>query len=597
VQQLQETLFHEKQLLIENCLFGVDINPNSVKICRLRLWIELLKNAYYVTPSVLGSLITNNPITNNQLETLPNIDINIKQGNSLISRFKLDDDLSEVFKKQKFSYKAYRKAVEDYKNTNSKEAKTELLSFISDIKEQFQTVFHSKIKENKELSKFRGQLYNLQNQGDLFGGGVDKTEADRLEKLVAQFEQKVKDIKGNIIYRDAFEWRFEFPEVLDNDGGYLGFDVVIGNPPYVRSRENFDNEEKEYYINKYSTASYQLDLYKLFIEGGCTLLRENKGILSFITPSVFLANDYDEPLRKFIIDNFNLSIFTKPNDTVFDEANVAVTIFLLESKKEVNYTHLLEIENKGFSKVIELNQEIYEQNYLINPNLNKETASIVNKLNKFKKVEDDFDIKNGIKVRKELLFDNKVMEDYKPFMLGRHVNSYEIRKSGIFVHYIKENESLYTNQAFRTPDIFEQPKIIVRQILGNRIISSYDNEQIYTDQTTYLILDKNKNERNLQFVLGLLNSKLVYFYFKNTMADNKDLFPKIKRSNLLLLPIVQISESEQQPLITLVEEIIAIKKATPSVSTAEKEGEIDRLVYGLYGLTVEEIGIVEGAVK
>ena len=105
-------MFHEKQIIIENCLFGVDINPNSVKICRLRLWIELLKNAYYKTPT--------------ELETLPNIDINIKNGNSLISRFALDSDLKTALKKSKISIEDYKNAVSNYRNATTKEQKWDL---------------------------------------------------------------------------------------------------------------------------------------------------------------------------------------------------------------------------------------------------------------------------------------------------------------------------------------------------------------------------------------------------------------------------------------------------------------------------------------
>ena len=104
--EYKRALFHEKQTIIENCLFGVDINPNSVKICRLRLWIELLKNAYYTAESGFT-----------ELETLPNIDINIKQGNSLLSKFSLTEDLSDVFKRQKFSLRTYKNAVRAYKDS------------------------------------------------------------------------------------------------------------------------------------------------------------------------------------------------------------------------------------------------------------------------------------------------------------------------------------------------------------------------------------------------------------------------------------------------------------------------------------------------
>ena len=126
-QRVQETLFHEKQSIIENCLFGVDINPNSVKICRLRLWIELLKNAYYKAPDFT------------ELETLPNIDINIKCGNSLISRYALDADFKKLLKSSKWSINSYRIAVASYRNAKSKEEKRELESLILKIKQDFRS--------------------------------------------------------------------------------------------------------------------------------------------------------------------------------------------------------------------------------------------------------------------------------------------------------------------------------------------------------------------------------------------------------------------------------------------------------------------------
>src|SRR5690606_6155980 len=145
-QRVQETLFHEKQTIIENCLFGVDINPNSVKICRLRLWIELLKNAYYKTPT--------------ELETLPNIDINIKNGNSLISRFGLDSDLKTALKNSKISIEDYKNAVADYRNAVSKEQKWKLEKLIEEIKTNFRSEIHKNSKELKELNKFRAEYYS-----------------------------------------------------------------------------------------------------------------------------------------------------------------------------------------------------------------------------------------------------------------------------------------------------------------------------------------------------------------------------------------------------------------------------------------------------
>ncbi|OED34800.1 hypothetical protein AB832_06875 [Flavobacteriaceae bacterium (ex Bugula neritina AB1)] len=134
-QKVQKALFHEKQTLIENCLFAVDINPNSVKICRLRLWIELLKNAYYNKDQVL--------------QTLPNIDINIKCGNSLISRFGLNDSLTEAFKslkktKNSYTITDYKNAVKEYKQTNDKARKKKVLTIIDTFKNAFKDTLDKK---------------------------------------------------------------------------------------------------------------------------------------------------------------------------------------------------------------------------------------------------------------------------------------------------------------------------------------------------------------------------------------------------------------------------------------------------------------------
>jgi adenine-specific DNA-methyltransferase len=153
-QRIQETLFHEKQTIIENCLFGVDINSNSVKICRLRLWIELLKNAYYKNAT--------------EFETLPNIDINIKCGNSLVSRFAIDADLKQALKKSKWTIDSYRIAVDTYRNAESKEQKREMERLIADIKSDFRSEISLNDPKVKKLRKLSGELFQMTNQGQLF---------------------------------------------------------------------------------------------------------------------------------------------------------------------------------------------------------------------------------------------------------------------------------------------------------------------------------------------------------------------------------------------------------------------------------------------
>lgn len=235
--RIQETLFKEKKTIIENCLFGVDINPNSVKICRLRLWIELLKNAYYTAESDYK-----------QLETLPNIDINIKCGNSLLHRFDLTDSIKSVLKETGISISQYRNAVSKYKNAQDKAEKWELDSMIAEIKSKLTTEIGAKDPKKLKLNKRRAELVNLLAP-QLFEMSKKEQKdwqkrVDAVKKEIAELESYFEEINSNKIYLGAFEWRIEFPEVLDDDGNFIGFDLIIGNPPYMRIQEIRANDSK-----------------------------------------------------------------------------------------------------------------------------------------------------------------------------------------------------------------------------------------------------------------------------------------------------------------------------------------------------------------
>lgn len=237
-QRLQETLFQEKQTLIENCLFGVDINPNSVKICRLRLWIELLKNAYYrldkgATPSTVANPAKLLAVETLHLETLPNLDINIKCGNSIVSRFPLDTDLKKALKSIKYNVEQYKGFVRDYKNARDKEQKRGLERIIDSIKASFRTEI-AKYSDPRvvKVQKLGYELFLLTNQG-LFDQDAAQDEtyqaqkSEKVRKLEAEINTlsaELEEAKNNALYRNAFEWRFEFPEVLDDEGRYQGFE-------------------------------------------------------------------------------------------------------------------------------------------------------------------------------------------------------------------------------------------------------------------------------------------------------------------------------------------------------------------------------------
>ncbi|HOH94391.1 MAG TPA: class I SAM-dependent DNA methyltransferase, partial [Bacteroidales bacterium] len=226
-QRVQETIFKEKQKIIENCLFGVDINPKSVQITRLRLWIELLKNAYYKAPDY------------KELETLPNIDINIKCGDSLISRFNLKDDTQNLTpadrKKIRLIINKYKDIVILYKSTTDKDTRHQLKNEIEKLKEQFSQISDPQDPDFKKLKEKQNLLNNLSLQTNInFDESYVKAWRENLDKLIKEVSelQNIYNEKQKTIYKNAFEWRFEFPEVLNDDGDYVGFDAVIGNPPY-----------------------------------------------------------------------------------------------------------------------------------------------------------------------------------------------------------------------------------------------------------------------------------------------------------------------------------------------------------------------------
>lgn len=352
-QRIQETLFKEKQTLIENCLFGVDINPKSVMICRLRLWVELLKNAYYTSEG-------------NELQTLPNIDINIKCGNSLISRFALTEDLSEVFKKQKFTRQTYLLAVESYKNATSKDEKEELRTFIQSIKENFRASVFNRNPFVAKLSTKRGELTALDHI-DLWGKRKLTNEQvelaqRRLKKEIAELEQQLEDYKSSTIYRDAFEWRFEFPEVLDDEGNYTGFDVVIGNPPWGAGIDHYIKHLKTIYPE---TTGAHTDSFKIFIDAGLRITKAN-GMLSMIIPNTILRQERLKDVRRLMLRSRIYSIINLGED-VFEDV-VAPSCIVSVDNTTVDSQHQVEVKDvsnqSNQQRSIALNQEAIGQKIL-----------------------------------------------------------------------------------------------------------------------------------------------------------------------------------------------------------------------------------------
>ncbi len=376
-QRIQETLFHEKQTIIENCLFGVDINPKSVLICRLRLWIELLKNAYYTAPEYTT------------LETLPNIDINIKCGNSLISRFGLDADLSKALKSIKYDVKAYRGFVNDYKNEKSKDVKRGLQQIIDKIKNEFKTEINKNSKEYRKLQELQYE-FNLLAAPNIFNNDAvqepqaeygtsenKKKQKDRIATLQAEINKRTQefdDIKNNKIYRNAFEWRFEFPEVLNDNGDFEGFDVIIGNPPYIKE---YDNKAAFDGLRNLDCYQGKMDLWYLFGALGLQLIKQN-ALLHFIATNNWTTNAGASKFRNYVLQNsqfINLTDFGAY--MVFDNASIQTMTILLKKQNAIdnyNFEYLkLECKKPTLEIALDvLNCVATETTKVLKPSIQKE---------------------------------------------------------------------------------------------------------------------------------------------------------------------------------------------------------------------------------
>ena len=647
--RIQHSLFHEKQTLIENCLFGVDINPNSVKICRLRLWIELLKNAYYTT--------------NNRLQTLPNIDINIKCGNSLISRFNLDDDLKDAFRnkknpKLKYTFTDYKNAVAEYKDTNNKDRKREVLKIIEEVKDNFKSTLDNAFitKFQKAQGEFINEEERLKNL-KTFGEKIKKAEKDNLKKLKAKAEAtylEQQEIVNNAIYHNAFEWRFEFPEVLDDTGNYIGFDAVIGNPPYIKERD-----AKEVFSPIRKSPKWQnhlqgkMDLWYFFLHQAFNIANK-KAYISYITNSYWVKSDGSKKLINRIFNKKTLTEIIYFDDyPIFDEVSGKHMIHSYSNSLDDNdyEVKLVLVNNDEFNKDINKetvnfynNKEIVDVDSInLNVNSNKLFKNCINlgelfdvsqgvveasdKVAKSKLTEElssTFNIGDGVFVINKNEVERLNLNKDEQTLLKPYLNSNNVVKYGIdfsdeylifsdkkireeinenkypnikkhldkTAHFITSSNAPYGLHRDRSSKVnpFEIPKLLCPGMFKFPHFT-YDDKKYYVGFSFSVIWEKNTNY-DLKYLLGIMNSKLGEYWF-NTNGKKRGIGVDIGVKVYRQFPVKEVIPKNQIPLINAVNQILSLKKENPKADTTSLEKEIDQIVYKLYNLTQEEIEIIE----
>ena len=595
-QRVQETLFNEKQTIIENCLFGVDINPNSVKICRLRLWIELLKNAYYKADG--------------ELETLPNIDINIKCGNSLISRYPIDADLGHALVGSNWDIGMYRLAVMNYRNAENKEQKREAEKLIKKIKSDFNSGITENDPIRKKRKKIKEELNDLTSQGRLFEKDAfkkDKKIVKRIEILakdIAELDAMIEEINSGAIYRNALEWRFEFPEVLDEKtGNFSGFDIVIANPPYVTSKYGkISKALKSTYSKLFESAYDKLDLYVLFIEKAVRVSRIH-GFTTFITPWNFLGNFYSFKIRKFLLSNVRIKLFNKLPPNVFGSVIVDNIISVFERDRNNKGNQILFDDLFDSNSRKHVNQDIYLNNdkYVFTFPSDPAATAILEKMN-LNSISLGNIALNYIGImtggQKKMIANSPVFKNSKPVLSGKDIDRWIYFDRGNFVNFDKskihsnDNEEVYLSKR----------KILLRKT-GRKLVGCIDENQFFTIQSLYNIVVKDPKYAD-KYLLSLLNSKLFTYIYNKFFITNPEVFPYVKRKHLDKFPIKQIPLTDQRSYVKIVSKILAITKdvdylenSTKQTKVAEYEKQIDQMVNKLYGLTPEEIAIVEGHCK
>ncbi len=619
--QIQKELFELKKSIIENCLFGVDINPNSCEITKLRLWIELLKYSYYIFEEGKNT---------DALETLPNIDINIKCGNSLISRFSLHDDLKKIPNIKK-KIQEYKDLVAQYKDPNPLFPlnKTDLTNKIQDLK----TTFSLELKDPKTKAELEKAIekhikkYNFFALDDkslldglnyfipnLFGAlklsPKEEEEAFASYGRIRALRKKLDDALSGREYQNAFEWRFEFPEVLDDEGDFLGFDCIIGNPPYIRQEQIKDLKpllQKQYQDFYNSTA----DIYTYFFALSYHLLKE-KGFNAFITSNKYARAKYGAKLRELLLKKTTIVSYMELNALkVFESAAVDTSImsFIKQTPPKESCFKYYEPTPNDKNDLKSARSLPMKQNALSTESFIFANASFLDLRDKMESVgtplkDWDIQIYRGIltganeafiittEKREEILNACKTQEErkctealIKPILRGKDIKRYSYEWAHLWV--INTHNGYTSNLKFKIPpiDIEKYPAtkahlnshydtIATRSDQGDTpyhlrncaYLEDFEKEKIvYGEivQEPRFYLDNGECKlgyfyaeatsfiltgEHLRYLLGMLHSKLITFAFKTFYAGGGlgESGYRYKKAFIERLPIPKITPQNQE---------------------------------------------------
>ena len=541
--------YARKLYLIENCIYGVDIQPIAIQISKLRFFISL----------VVDQNTNADPTDNFGIRPLPNLEAKFVAANTLIGLVKKD---ASLFDSAEIKAKENELKIAKHKIFGAKTVKTKrkYKNIVNDLRQEIADMLYA-------------------------NGAVGNDEARQLASW-DMFDQNASSP-----FFDP-EWMFGVKD---------GFDIVIGNPPYVLISLSL---YKKLYRNYYNWQGGKIDLYRLFIECSVKYLTNNLGIIVLITPNTFLTIPSCKLLRKKLIELTHFLFIDNYNLTVFDTASVNNVVFgltklYIEDKcriviHEDNHHSISYIDQANFYK--NLGSEIYI-------NIQKDDAQIINKIKNSSSTTlcqcniqmclGEQPYHNTIHTPEEIKakFLHSKIQVNSNYMLeygGKNIIRFGIKERQD--NWLDYSGDLYTKPEFK---FFHNPRIILREIVGKQLVATYTEDIFLVNKSCYIIISNSDDTRFLKYLLGILSSTLIGYYVQNIGDKSKQrLFPRITMSTLKNIPI-KIDKHVMEKLINVVDACLQIKRQNLGEDILLKEIEIDSLVYHLYGLTYDEVLIVD----
>lgn len=550
-----------KRHIIQNNIYGVDIEKGAVDIARLRFWLALIIDEKEPMP-------------------LPNLDFKIMQGNSLLESYK-GVDLDVTSKKLKTG--------KDTKKTRGVLSlgfeETDVQKIIQDLVKSYFSITDHTLRAQRRQQ-------------------IDKYVKDYI-KVCAEGNHEVQDAVDELeIPNDQFFlWHTYFADVFEQGG----FDIVIGNPPYGVSIK--DDYRKAVVTSWGNVPDYEI--YYYFIVLAAPLLKE-KGIMSYIIPNTFLFNTFAKHFREMLVEKWNvLEILDCTKFPIFESAVVrnAINLFQKDSEgsKQVGYRNTANVTS--FSDLLEREREFMTVESLLTMNQNWGLAyflptSIRNVVNLISSsplaVKDVFpEISQGLiaydkykgqseEIIKSRAYHSFVYKDgLKKWLWGEDVTRYNLTWNGQeYIDYCKGIANP------RNPSFFVGKRMLVREITNPSIFAALIEIEAYNDPS--IIIVKESRDYPIEILVGIMNSKLAtFFHFNHSPKATKGAFPKILVQDIKEFPLPKVNSDERKILMRLVDDVTTIKKGKSIADTSALENQIDFLVYHLYGLTYDEVLIVD----